>query len=482
MAGGNNLNDIQNVLAQDLIRRNIQIVDLYEKITYSSEEIRNYTQFLKHKIYKELNGYTHGKVVYVNINDFFIVVCSLIATWELGAGIFLNDVDGKIKSLPYFKKFYEVIDVVIGTKSLNQWWIPKNTVLISTDDFQIQKNQLVEESNFVIDKPVTADSICYYTTSSGTTGDPKLLSFTHYQTVTLSNYIKDYLSLDDYARPYHYKTMHHGSLFNSFALPLLNSCSTHYCGLFTGRATEFLEKVNDQIKFYNLSHFLVPYNWIRNYNEINDVNFDNHLTLVTIMGNTNSEMIDLFNRFRPKQVCNYFGSSEVGTMFISRTTKANLDDYNPNRFTDIVPTIDYELLENQVKVKWKNQKDWYVLSDRIVKTDNGLWYYGRDLYFESNGQKLEIAKLNNFLKEYLDTDNFTLVPDYKLEKLYLNLYDKDFFQDQVNDLNIAISNAFSPNFILADIYNFNKADVEYGMKISGSLLLFLFRERNNAVI
>lgn len=465
------------MLAHELIRRDIEIVDLLTNRSHSSEEIFNYTQYLKYSIYHQLNGKTVNKIVYVDTNDFFIVVCSMIATWELGASLFLNDVDPKVKDLPYFKKFYEVTDVVIGPTK-NSKWVSENSIHIQTDDYIEQKRIARNKFTEQLDQPVTRDTVCYYTTSSGTTRDPQLLPFTHYQTVTISDEIKDYLALDETCRPYHYKTLHHSSLFNSFALPLLNSCQVHYCGLFGGRAEEFLVKVGNIIKKHSLTHFLVPYNWIRNFSELSTIDFNSDLTLVTIQGNTNQEMKDLFDRFNPKQVVNYFGTSEVGTMFISRTTKETVDNYNPNRFVNITSFIDYKILENQVKVKWKHVDEWYVISDKMVAENGAVWLYGRDLYFTVRDKKLELAKMQEFLKDYLGTDNFTLVPDYKLEKLYLNLYNTNCTSDQLSDLNSKLCSVFDPEFSIVDVFNFPKEELEYGMKINGSLLLFLFRERN----
>jgi len=460
-----------------MIRRDIEIVDLLTDSYHTSGEIFNYTQHLKHSIFQGLRGETVNKIVYVDTNDFFIVVCAMIATWELGASLFLNDVDPKVKDLPYFKKFYSVVDVVIGPRH-NSKWVPDSSLHIITDNYNYDKTKKFNKFNETLDQPITQDTVCYYTTSSGTTGDPKLLPFTHYQTVTISNEIKQYLTLDETCRPYHFKTLHHSSLFNSFALPLLNSCKTHYCGLFRGRAEEFLIRVSNAVQQHSLTHFLVPYNWIRNFSNVPGTDFKKNLTIITIQGNTDQEMKDLFARFNPKQVVNYFGTSEVGTMFISRTTEETLHEYNPNRFVDVTSFIDFQLLENQVNVKWKHVNDWYVISDKIINDNRAFWLYGRDLYFVSNNTKLELAQMQNFLKEQLGTDNFILVPDYKLEKLYLNLYNTSFTNQQLEDLNLKIADTFGIMFTIADVFNFAREELEYGMKINGSLLLYLFRERN----
>ena len=284
------------MLAHELIRQDIEIVDLLHNRTYTSNDINNYTQHLKHTIYNTLNGDTVNKIVFVDTNEFFIVVCCMKATWELGASIFLNDVDPKVKSLPYFKTFYQVIDCVIGPTSGSEW-IDDERKHIATDNFVKILSTTQQNFELPLSDFITENHVCYYTTSSGTTGDPKLLSFTHYQTVTISNEIKQYLGLTPVDRPYHYKTLHHGSLFNSYTLPFLNVCKTHYTGLFLGDANKFLTTLCGHIQRLDLTHFLTPYSWIRSFNNIKSVKFSVPLTLITVQGNTDSEMKDLFNRF-----------------------------------------------------------------------------------------------------------------------------------------------------------------------------------------
>jgi hypothetical protein len=474
----------QIMLAHELIRKDIEIVDVVIDKTYSSDNIQTFTRYIKHQIYNHYNGKTVGKIVYVDTNDFFIVVCSMIASWELGASIFLNDVDPKIKILPYFKAFYKVIDIVIGSSRVSMEWLHPHHLFVSTDNIHSILGSASQPFEYALDQPITADTICYYTTSSGTTADPKILPFTHYQTVVISNEIKQYLELAEDDRPYHYKTLHHGSLFNSYALPLLNSCRTHYSGILGGGDNEIsiLSKISQCIVKHKFTHFLVPYHYIREFPNLPSMDFDHKVTLITIIGNTQEDMCDLFERFHPKQVVNYFGTSEVGTMFISRTTKNNLDEYRLNRFTDLTSFIDYQILENKVRVKWKHATEWYETSD-VMKEDNGVfWFYGRDLYFTCQQKQVSLisldqVSLHGLVAKFLNTYDFILVPDHQLEKLYLNLYDRELSSDEVTALNTQIADQFGKEFCIADIFNFNPEDLKFGMKVNGPLLLHLFRER-----
>jgi len=476
------------MFAHELVRKDLEIIDVVKNRNYSSDDIEKYTNDLKNKIYQQCQGKTVGKIVYIDSNNFFETVCAMKASWELGASIFLNDSDPKVKMLPYFKNFYNIIDIIIGPEDHSMQWCQSHHVFISTDGIKDILASSVKMFNHPLDQTITADTICYYTASSGTTADPKILPFTHYQTVTISNEIKQCLDLNESARPYHYKTLHHSSLFNSYALPLLNSCRTHHCGLFhSGNKFDneitLLKDISQCIVDHNLTHLLVPYHYIQKFPKLPSMDFDNRVTLITIIGNSPEDMRDLFERFRPKQVVNYFGTSEVGTMFISQTTKNNLSEYRPNRFTNPTSFIDYEILENKVKVKWKHVTDWYETAD-VMKEENGvIWFYGRDLYFTCQQKQIPLTGLNKItmhglIAKFLGTYDFIVVPDYQLEKLYLNLYGRELTPDETVVLNNQIADQFSKEFCIADIFTFNPADLKFGMKVHGPLLLYLFRERN----
>ena len=437
------------MLAHDLIRDDLEIIDLLRNTTYTSIEINNYTQYLKHSIYEKFNGNTLNKIIFIDTNEFFIVVCAMKAVWELGASIFLNDVDPKVKFLPYFKNFYNVIDLVIGLERDTKWVTPEKYIFV--DGYDSQSRILCKD--FAYGAPnITPETVAYYTTSSGTTDDPKILSFTHYQTVTISASIHQYLDIKETDRPYHYKTLHHSSLFNSFALPMMTTCKTHYCGLFQKNPNDFLTKILDIAKNKQANYFLLPYSWIRNFKSVPSVDLKNLVTFITIQGNTTDEMKDLFDRFAPRQVINYFGCSEIGTMFISRTTATNLDEYNPNRFHDITPYIDYKILTNTVECKWKHINDWTVLADKMHKEqDNSIWHYGREVAFTINNQTLILYDLNQLIEKEIGTSQFITVPDYKLQLLYLAVFNENLSVDGLARLNMKIQQQFSPIFFISDV-------------------------------
>ena len=62
------------MLAHDLIRDDLEIIDLLHNKTYTSNEINNYTRYLKHSIYEKLNGDTLNKIIFI-ILFFYIISC-----------------------------------------------------------------------------------------------------------------------------------------------------------------------------------------------------------------------------------------------------------------------------------------------------------------------------------------------------------------------------------------------------------------------
>jgi len=464
-------------LAQDLIRTDIEIVYADTGRVYTSQEIQNTVNYLKQEIYKICNGNTTGKIVYINTNDFLIVVAGMRATWELGAAIWLNDTDPKVRSLPYFEEFYNIIAISIN---INDDYLADKGAAISMKEFD--PSIPVENFSGPLDQPITQDTVAYYALSSGTTGNPKALPHSHYQTVEISNFIKEYLELNEASTPLHYKTLHHASLFNSFALPFFNSCKTHYYSKLEDLQNNNSDaaRVNKLCKLMSdlkITNFLVPYNWMGYFCHADTVNFNENLTLCCILDCDYDKMQDLFNRLNIKQVVNYFGCSEIGTMFMSRTTHNNVQNYSAQRFQDVTPYIDYELYDNYAKVKWKNKTDWVILRDKITVENNRLWFHGRSLTFELNNKTINLPDLESVVKELLNTSDFTLVPDYKKQKLYLAIYDNETVD--LTGLNNSIKQQFGPEFYISDCNNFVRSEVLIGMKSSLPFLQWYFQNKEH---
>lgn len=461
--------------ASDLIRSDLTLHGLSNRKTYTSKEIDNATNFLKQQIVKSLNGDTLNKLIYIDTNDFFIVVCGLKAAWSLGCGIFVNDNNPRVRELPYFQEFYKQIHLTIlpHTSSTS---ITTLTKCISFGDYDSTK-LYTETENVEFDPDNTT---AYAVTSSGTINDPRLIKHTHTQTLAVSNLLASYMNADESSRPFHFKTLHHSSLFVSFGLPLLSKCSTHWYGDFNNywNFTEFseiqrMEWLLNTLKSYKLTHFLCPYNWIRHMVNIQSIDFENLVTLLTINGNTDTEMIDLFKRFNPKQVINNFGCSEIGTMFLSKTTKDNVNNYNPNKFYDVAPYLDYEIFPDFIKVKHKTETQWLDLADRFTQEGKNIWFYGRSQVFKNNNIEISLSVLQQFLEKQYQTIEFNIVPDYKKEKLYLAIYDNSMPDLEV--INFDIREHLSGDYVIDKILNIEYLAVAHGMKVNNPLLLWKFR-------
>lgn len=454
-----------------MIRRDIEIFDVELNKNFDSVYLDNLTKKIKQEIVNRFNGNTQNKIIYIGVNDFQFVVPALIAVWELGAAVFCNDSAPEIQKLSYFQKFFDKVDLALIPTGPHAPWGDKSKILaVNPNDFSDLSTTLESNSS------VNEQTVAYYTTSSGTTSDPKLLSFTHRQTVMMAKHIKDIIVDDDdkNIRPFHFKTLHHGSLFNSFALPMLSSAKIHYTGQYKYLNDKFINKISQDFTKYNISHFLCPYAWIRDFTKVPSCNLEN-LTLSTIQGNTDKEMIDLFERFNVKKVVNYFGCSEVGTVFTSVTTKDNLTSYNPNRFTDLLPYLDLEIDHSLISIRWKNENEWFKTADKIEFVDGAYWFRGRDLWFEIGDKKVELTPFFEYIQRNLMSDQLTLVPDYSKNLLYLASYTFDISEERLSDLNANLLIEFGKEFTIAKCHRFDTKDLLFGMKISGPLLLFLFR-------
>ena len=140
----------------------------------------------------------------------------------------------------------------------------------------------------------------------------------------------------------------------------------------------------------------------------------------------------------------------------------------------------YKILTNTVECKWKHTDDWVVLADKMHRDEDGsIWHYGREVAFTIDDQTVILHELNQLIEEEIGTSQFIVVPDYKLQLLYLALFQKNLSADRLAKLNTKIQKTFSPVFFISTVHQFDPNELLFGMKISGPLLLYLFRERKN---
>lgn len=440
---------------------------------YQIENLKNY---IKINLYQAFEGQTVGKTVIVWSNRLTTILPAIKAIWEMGCNIAVHDINVGYTDHPEFKNFYKFIDLIVydhfqkveRTDFLDKKYID----FVEYDPHKIYDAQYCRPNC-----EITSDMVAVKTHSSGTTGTPKILDISHRNAINIvKNNIK-LLKFTEQDLVLHYKTLHHGSLFLNYAIPAFATSSVHYWALKTQPSSlEFLTNTFDFIHATGITKFLIPYNWIRMLIEVDPIDLS-QLSLITIQGPTCGEMQEIFKRFGLKEIINNFGCTEVGTMFVSITNQSNLDSYNPNRFDHVMDRLEYQIQPEFLKARYPGM-DWQILEDCFEQKDQILWWHGRTKHVFVDGEKIDFSLIKPVLESHYGTIEFAVVPDFEKNQLYLAIFDNKIPND-VDQVNCILKQQLGKKFALAMVMPVDVKRVQYGMKPSAPLLLYMFRNQLN---
>jgi hypothetical protein len=457
--------------AAELIRSDCVLIDFAGK-RIDAAEIQNRKHFLKQQIHAAFAGDTVGRTVFIDINLFEWVVPSILALWEMGCSIFVHDLNSAFTRIPEFAGFYDFIDTaVVDTGNFDKF-----NITVPLIDLRQYRNR-----NYTFDTVITVPdtTVAVKTHTSGTTGTPKIIDFDHRYVIDRTISITPFHGYSDADRPFHFKTFHHGALFLDYALPLLYAAREHYflptmkyLGGSTYNARDYLNLVMPYVQQNKLTAMIMPYEWINYFDQANPVDTEGRLSIRTLRGYDAKIARWIFENIRPKNIVNQFGCSELGTMFISRVTEDNVQDYDPKLFHERAPDVEFEFLDNLVRAR-RVGYDWYTLADNFVDTGTNLHYNGRSYSVTVDGVPTYIHNLESYLKTIYHPTQFQLVTDFLTSKIYLALFDHSLNTD-VDVINQGIADNVSPRHRVRDVRYFYLPDVVSGIKPSGQILLYAF--------
>jgi AMP-binding enzyme len=464
----------------ELIRRDLVVVNVYTGDSINYDEIVNRKNYFKQKLDKVLNHQTVGKTVYLNHNDFDWVVPIVMAIWESGCNIFLHELNAGFNEIPEFSDFYSFIDVTVNLSPLGAVKFSDKSI-----DHYDYTSQVTYFDNVVTFE--SADTIAVKAHTSGTTGRPKIINFTHKELINRVHINLPFYNYGDNPKPFHFKTLHHGALLCDYTLPLLASSQEHHFlpsrnAKLSGdnyNAKNFLNLVLPYIAQHEITTIMMPYEWINYFDLVEPIAMQHSLSIRTLRGYDARIAAWIFENIQPNDISNHFGCSELGTMFIARVTKDNYRDYVPNLFTHRCPDLECTFDTNLMQARHAGY-DTHVLADKFVEQDGKLYYHGRSYAFTVDNEQIFVHDLENYLRSIYHPTKFQIVPDFLNQKLYLALFDPELDTD-LNKINDLITANVSAKHCLQDVRYFRLQDVNVGIKPSGPILLYAFTKDNNDI-
>jgi hypothetical protein len=462
----------------DLIHKDCEFVRL-DGVVISSEELTNRKNFFKNKIYHQLDGKTVGKTVFIGSNDFAYIIPILSACWELGANVFVHDFHIGFIKIPEFKNFYNFISLIINSDMPVEFF---DSTVPSIGVFEYSPIPRAPIVEYQLDQPITANTVAVKTHSSGTTGIPKIIDYSHQMVIELNQNFIDLWGYNTQDLPFHWKTLHHSSLFLNYAIPLLSLCRTHYFAeprFIAGdnyNPREFFNRVLPAAKQHRMTRILIPYDWIEAMDTADPIDLDETLILYCIKSATKEKMKWIFKHMNPKEIFVGFGCSELGSMFMSRYNKHTVDEYEYNVFTTTAPNLEYRINPVTIDARWRGYP-WHTLADIFTEENNRVTFVGRNHSIFLDGEAVPLAPLEKFIGQHFNTKNFQLIGDLSTNLLYLAVFDHDNIPQDLDLVNMLITENLSGKHVLTDIQYFDISSVLAGMKPSNPILLYAFKQK-----
>lgn len=467
------------VNAADLIRRDLRLIDFHGNLI-DHIEINNRRLFYKHKLYRLLDGQTIGKTIFIGHNNFDHIVPTLQAAWELGANVFVHDFHVGYTTIPEFQGFYDFVDVVIHDHVVREAFA--NKLSFSTLDYQ-QSVRYPDIIWQIVGPGLGPDTVAVKTHSSGTTGMPKIIDFTHGMVHDLVQRLITMFDFRPEDRAFHWKTLHHASLFLNYAVPLLHVSSTHFYGrsnILEGlpySGASFAQRVLPYAYQFGITRMLVPYDWLQEFDQAPLMDLQHRLSLHCIRGTSTDKVHWVMENLRPREILDIFGCSEIGVMFVGRITPENYQQFQPGVFTEIMPDLEYRFNVTSVDVRWAGG-DWQTLEDVFETLPQGVRFRHRNYKIWRGKRAVDIAPLDNYLKQRYNTSQFQVVGDFRDNLLYLAVFDHSIPVD-LAAVNQDIADNLSPWHQLQAIQRFDLPDVLSGMKPSRPILLYAMKQQES---
>lgn len=447
------------------------------KTVFGPDEIRNRKNFLKDKISDLLDGKTVGRTVLFHHNEFGWIVPGLKACWELGCNIFVHDFHPAVTKNPEFSNFYNFISLIINDRPSKEAQLRHNVPSVNFSEYCSSK--IYPEIKYQLNDVLTPDTVAVKTHTSGTTGMPKIIDYSHRLVYHLNNNNKLLFEFNSDDRPWHWKTLHHSSLFLNYAIPLLNSCKTHYFPKVPNRRVEvqeYAEVFLPLIAKEKITRTLLPYDWIQFFSQYASTNLNKTTSLHVIRGLDQNAAHWAIKNLNPREIIDTFGCSEIGVMFIERINSENIDQWQPGSFSISAPGLQYQFNDTCVEAGWEGYPK-YVIEDIMKKEQDRVRYLGRNYSIRVNEEIVLIYELEKYLRKMFDTTQFQLVVDFKNNKLYLAIFDRKIPSDLFL-INQEITKNFSSAYKLEKVKYYDITSMQSGMKPNAPILLYSFLQES----
>jgi len=305
------------------------------------------------------------------------------------------------------------------------------------------------------------DEIVLITSTSGTTGTPRIIEYTHRMFDDVRKRSIKIFNLVEEDRVLHLSNMHHGGTGGVFFLPSLSACKYHY--YFDGQnPVADIDQLVNLVQQEKITKAMFPNNVLVD-KFLDKLTWVDHDFEMYVNQSISKTWIDKVKRTNVKAIHALFGSTEtLGPIFLNTITPNTDSDHNILNYGKLLD--DHYAVTCQDNCTIVDIKNHYqeVLNDFFtIDSDGNHIFQSRTTMIRINDCVVSLKDLTRITQDLLD-NNGVIVPDIITNKIYV-AYNKNITDPEstLHQLDLELK-AISP--ILQVDYS---ACVDLGQFISG---------------
>lgn len=284
--------------------------------------------------------------------------------------------------------------------------------------------------------PILAEpnTIAFCCNSSGTTGDPKLISYTHQFLYDLCTNNWNDLGYKDDDTIVHLSSLNHGGVI-TLLLPALRTCKTHffYNYIFVSTHERLLTFMDVCIE-YNVTKI-----FFANGGELNTlidhlVDTDKKLPLARayILSFISPNWINAIRDQRLKEIVSVFGCSEIcGPVFMPRLDNSNVDDFDPKLLgKPMTGFYETKIIDNRIHTKLKDGRE-FVFDDVVEDRAEGAYFISKNRLQKINDVDINPLDIIEIVERYVSRYEFELYVDEIYNEIYIITSNANLDRDKI---------------------------------------------------
>lgn len=329
-----------------------------------------------------------------------------------------------------------------------------------------------------------SSDILTISTTSGSTGVPKLIPYTHqqlYRNAVRNTKVYGFKSSD---RACHTRNMHHPFVLIDFFMPSLNIIENHYQYVAPGSdadtnglAETFVKFINDN-KINQIAFSARPaMENVMKYMTDNNVKFDHEFNMILGGQYVPKKYLQYIKDTNATKIIAIIGTTETMSPLMLKhiTPNDNLDEYEEN-FVGRPPddTYKFELKGEFLSVSCPELYSGSIVLEDHFKGDtvSGFYHLGRNNFYRIDHVNFKISEVVEIVKKVFDGE-FDVCFDSHYQNLYLAVWSGQVDFEQVNQM---IHQMLEIKF--KDFAYLNKIEYNTGFKLNQQQLRNYFREKN----